>query len=308
MTGSVVYGVLAHREPEQMGRLVSRLARNGSSVVVHVDARAGLAPFEDAAGGAACFTARRVKVNWGGYSLARAMFTVIEAALATDASATHVQLLSGLDYPARTETDLEMHLVPGRSFVNFYPILPGSQFDTIPHTWCFRDQYALLPGGWGQVAYRFVDRLNGRLPPRTPPVRLYRGSTWMCLARDAAEYVVAASRDREHRRLMRYLHTINVPDEIAVQTLLAHSPLAVTLEGWEDDAFRAEEKRVHLHYIDWDRARENPAVLDLRDLPAIRASGHYFVRKVDPTRSAALMDALDAVPLGVDHGPRHGQG
>ena len=192
------------------------------------------------------------------------MFTVVEDALAADPHATHVQLLSGVDYPARPEVELEEHLVPGRSYVNFYPMLPGSQFDTIPHTWCFHDQYALLPGGLGKRAYCLVDRLNRRLPARTPPVTLYRGSIWMCLARPAAEYVAAAARDRDHRRVMRYLHTINVPDEIAVQTLLGNSPLAPTLEGWEDGAFRPEEKRVYHHYIDWDPDRENPAVLEPR--------------------------------------------
>ena len=184
--------------------------------------------------------------------------------------------------------------MPGRSYVNFYPMLPGSQFDTIPHTWCFHDQYALLPDRWGRRAYRLVDRLNRRLPARTPPVTLYRGSVWMCLARPAAEYVVGATRDREHRRVMRYLRTINVPDEIAVQTLLAHSPLSTTLDGWEGGAFRPEEKRVYHHYIDWDPDRENPAVLDLDDLPAIRASGQFFVRKVSPGSSARLMDVLDS--------------
>ena len=292
--GSLVYAVLAHREPGQLGRLVERLTQHGSTAVVHVDGRADLRPFDEAASGRATFTRRRVKVTWGGYSLARALFTVIEDALAADPDATHVQVLSGLDYPARPEADLEAHVVPGRSYVNFYPMLPGSQFDTIPHSWCFRDQYALLPGDWGKRAYRLVDRLNRRLPRRTPPVQLYRGSAWMCLARPAAEYVVAAARDREHRRVMRYLRTINVPDEIAVQSLLAGSPLAATLEGWEGGAFRPEEKRVYHHYIDWDPARENPAVLDLDDLPAIRASEQYFVRKVDPTRSATLMDELDA--------------
>jgi hypothetical protein len=125
----------------------------------------------------------------------------------------------------------------------------------------------------------------------------------MCLARPAAEYVVAARRAPEHRRLLRYLRTINVPDEIAFQTLLANSPLAPTLEGWEEGAFRREEKRVYLHYVDWDPARENPARLGLADLPAIRESGQYFVRKVDPTRSAELMDALDA---GLSRDRSHG--
>jgi hypothetical protein len=289
----VVYAVLTHGEPRQLGRLVHRLAARGSTVVVHVDARFELPPFTAAAAGQARFTARRTKVTWGGYSLARAMFIAVEDALAADPDATHVQLLSGLDYPARPEADLEEHLVPGRSYVNFYPMLPGSQFDTIPHTWCFRDQYDALPFGWGERAERFVERLNRRLPRRTPPVQLYRGSTWMCLARPAAAYVVAASRDREHRAVMRYLRSILVPDEIAMQTLLAHSPLAESLEGWEGGAFRPEEKRVYHHYIDWDPAREDPAVLVLDDLPAIRASGQYFVRKVRPGRSELLMDALD---------------
>ena len=213
-----------------------------------------------------------------------------------------MQLLSGLDYPARPEADLEEHLVPGRSYVNFYPMLPGSQFDTIPHTWCFHDQYALLPDRWGRRAYRLVDRLNRRLPARTPPVTLYRGSVWMCLARPAAEYVVGATRDREHRRVMRYLRTINVPDEIAVQTLLAHSPLATTLDGWEGGAFRPEEKRVYHHYIDWDPDRENPAVLDLDDLPAIRASGQFFVRKVSP--AAPHGSWTSSTRLSADRGAR----
>lgn len=290
---SLVYAVLAHREPGQVGRLVDRLSRHGSTVVLHVDGRADPRPFADAVAGRARSTTRRVKVNWAGYSLARAMLTVIQDSLAADPDATHVQLLSGMDYPARPEGELLEHLVPGRSYVNFYPMLPGSQFDTIPHTWCFQDQYALLPGGLGKRAYRLVDRLNGRLPARTPPVTLYRGSAWVCLARPAAEYVVAAARDREHRRLMRYLRTINVPDEIAVQTLLAHSPLASTLDGWEGGAFRPEEKRVYHHYIDWDPGRENPAVLHIDDLPAITASRQFFVRKVLPGPSRSLMDALD---------------
>jgi hypothetical protein len=266
MGGSVAYAVIAHHAPEQLGRLVHRLAGRGSAVVVHVDARADLSPFGEAAAGQARFTERRSKVTWGGFSLARAMFTVVEDALAADPHATHVQLLSGTDYPARPEADLEEHLVPGRSYVNFYPMLPGSQFDTIPHAWCFRDQYAALPGDWGERAYRFVDSLNRRLPRRTPPVQPYRGSAWMCLARPAAEYVVAASRDREHRAVMRYLRTILVPDEIAMQTLLANSPVADSLDGWEGGAFRPEEKRVYHHYIDWDPAREDPAVLVLDDL------------------------------------------
>jgi len=294
MGARVVYAVLAHQEPGQFGRLTRRLTAEGARVVAHVDAKTDQLPFVEAAGGGVSFVESRVRVHWGGFSMVRAMIAAVAGALEADPEATHVQLLSGVDYPARPTAELLETVVSGRSYLNFYPVLPGSQFASIPHNFCFRDQYALLPRGWRERAYRVVDRLNARLPDRTPPVPVYRGSCWMCLARPVAEYVVAAVRDRENRRLMRYFRTINVPDEIAFQTLVCNSPHADSLEGWDGGAFRKAEKRVYLHYIDWSPARENPAVLDLTDLPAIRASGRFFVRKVHPTRSATLMDALDA--------------
>jgi hypothetical protein len=47
-------------------------------------------------------------------------------------------------------------------------------------------------------------------------------------------------------------------------------------------------------YADWGRPGEAPAVLSDQDLPVVLASGAPFCRKVEPTRSSALMDALDA--------------
>ena len=294
MGARVVYAVLTHHQPAHLGRLTRRLTADGARVVAHVDAKTNQRPFVDAAGEAVRFVDSRVRVHWGGFSMLRAMIAALAGALDADPEATHVQLLSGVDYPARPAAELLEAVVPGRSYLNFYPVLPGSQFASIPHNFCFRDQYALLPGGGRRAAYRLVDRLNTHLPDRTPPVPIYRGSCWMCLARPVAEYVVAAVRAPENRRLMRYFRTINVPDEIAFQTLVCNSPHADSLEGWDGGAFREGEKRVYLHYIDWSPDRENPAVLDLTDLPAIRASGRFFVRKVHPTRSATLMDALDA--------------
>lgn len=289
--GRVAYAVVVHAWPAQVGRLVSRLLGGGAAVAIHLDARASLHEFEPYVKGAV-LTHERVAVRWAGFSLAKAMLLALEQALLADPEATHIQWLSGQDYPCRSEHELLQLLAAEAqiSFVDYYPLLPGTQFDTIPKSWCFRDQYALLPGSLPETAHRFVDKLNRRLPDRVPPFPLWRGSAWSCLARPSAELLLRTFRNEPSLR--RYFRTINVPDEILPQTVLANSALAPTLVGWgERDG--VDWLHGNLHYIDWTAGRENPAVLDHRDLPAIEASGAYFLRKVDPTRSAQLMHLLD---------------
>lgn len=284
----VAYLVLSHEWPAGHHRLVDRLTGGGSSVVVHVDKAVDPRPFARLD----VTTVREpVHVNWGGWSLAEAMIRALETGLSRHVDATHFQFLSGRDYPARPEAEFLDLLAadPTRSFVAFEDMTaPGAQFPNIPREWAPMDLYARLPFD----ADRLVGRLTRRLPPRAVPDGLtpFRGSAWSCLTREAASYVVDALRSPSNRRLTAYFRTIRIPDEIVFQTILGNSPLAPTIDSWPT----SPGTNARLHHIDWSPTRENPAVLDVGDLQAIEASGRYFIRKVGPQKSGALVRELDA--------------
>lgn len=299
MSVTAAFLVAAHHQPELFGRLVDRVGRAGP-VIAHIDAKSELQPFRVAAP-SAVFTRARVRVNWGGFSNVKMILTLLREGLAEAPDATHFLHLSGVDYPARPAVELDELLAadPGRSYLNFYRVVPGAKFHELTRSFHVPDQVTRLPSRWQPAAAMAVRRVAPRLltadfPASLPP---YRGSISSCLSREAAQYVVDFVESTEGHRLLRRLRTMLLPDEFIIQTVLCNSPLRSTLAGWPDDDAadvpEDDENKVNLHYIDWSPQREDPAILVASDLNRIRASGKYFARKMDSMRSADLMAALD---------------
>ena len=114
------------------------------------------------------------------------------------------------------------------------------------------------------------------------------GSQWTALTADCVADLLGKAEDPLWGDLFR---TTYAPDEMFFHTLLWNS-------GWRsevaDPVLRPRAGRVtadfpHFHSVD----RTLKGTRTLADLPAIEASGMYFVRKVASPQSAALLDALD---------------
>jgi hypothetical protein len=135
----------------------------------------------------------------------------------------------------------------------------------------------------------FVRFASGRLGctvgvrmPRPIPRnwRFYQGSNWWCLARPAIETYLGYRREKPQYLRWFFERTL-VPDEGIYQTLLLNAP-------------GLEFSKTDIRYIRWDdRNSGSPAILGMRDLPELRASGRYFARKFDIEVDAAVFDALD---------------
>ena len=89
--------VIAHEYPRQFARLVERLSPY--PVIVHINARFDRPPFEDAVAHLDNVTflptAERVKINWAGYSLVRALQALIKHAVVRTQPHDHIVVLSG---------------------------------------------------------------------------------------------------------------------------------------------------------------------------------------------------------------------
>lgn len=290
---SSVFLVLAHRDPDQLARLLGELVGPSRRVYVHVDARVDLAPFRTATGrrlttcpdgstGPYWVRDRRV-VRWGGLSVVEAILASIAQARG-DGPVHRYTLLSGSCFPVRPVA--EVGDLPGA--VEYLRIdrtidpSGGPQAEKLHRRW-FNDSRWLRR--WG-------GRLSAHWPRDLPPVK--QGSAWWSLTADCVHHAVGVLDERpELRRAFRRTHC---PDELVLPTIIAGSPYGDRVAQRYDLAGDGNggdaDPRHGLHYINWSRNGWSPGWLTAADLPVILASGAHFVRKVDSVRSADLLAQL----------------
>jgi len=300
----VAYLILAHDQPALFGRLVSALQYPGASVYALIDGKKEKQAFVQAAGAQVVhFLEQRIAVNWAGYSQVAAMLKLLEAAAASGPHDYYI-FLSGRDYPIQSNPALFDHLQrhAGTSFINSYSLNDGTDFVHLIKRYAFRDFYSRVPGKLLQyVARRAVDAVNFALPPRKfiGGMQPYRGSTSWCLSGEAARYILDFVSHPGNAGFTRFFRRTSGADEIFFQTILFNSPLAARCAGYREPAAAASgpapsnENKVSLHYIDWNPARENPAILEQKDLADMLRSNKFFARKMDGERSAVLLQSID---------------
>jgi hypothetical protein len=273
--------VLAHRSPVQLGRLVRRTSVGDVSVIVHVDGKVDVLPFERALEGTgAQLVPERTRVTWGGYSQVRASLALVCAALGQ--GATHAVLVSGQDYPIRPLTDLLDHLALNRSS----QMLDARSIDAEWTEASFRyrryhfvDQ---VENARLALPWRVVQRAaNKALPTRQAPYGMvvHGGASWWCLSREGLELVDRAGRDPG---ISKFFRRVAMPDEIFVHTVIMNSPLATKiLPAPTYVRFDAEQSGMH------------PVVWRREHLGELLQSGRYFARKFDSQVDSLILDDLD---------------
>ena len=300
----IAFMIVAHNNPGLLARLVARLQAPWSRVVVLIDAKADQRAFAAALAGQAVLlpAPSRVDVQWGGIGLTTAALRMMRVAI-DGFPAERLCMLSGVDYPIKPIAAIGAALAGDTEFLRVDRALDASgsglHDDFIRYAY-FNDVRALNPRS---TPFPLVQRAATRAlhlvrRPQIPGLALFHGCGWWCVTREAADWVL----DYFTRRpaVFDWLRNVNCPDEIFMQTLLKASPFAGRI-AQDMTRPRPVETEAHLHgchYIDWSQAgQSSPKVLDLGDLPAIARSSALFARKIDPVRSAGLLDALDRAAL-----------
>jgi hypothetical protein len=297
-----VFMIVAHHNPGLLARLVERLEAPWSHVVVLIDAKAEEEAFVKAlAGRRVDFMPReqRVDVQWGGIGLTTAALRMMRQTLARF-PAERLCMLSGVDYPIKPIEAIGGALRSDIEFVRVDRALDPSRsgiHDDFVRFAHFNDVRLLNPRSSRLPALQRTVTRALRVAPRAnrSGLSVYHGCGWWCITRAAADWTL----DYFERRpeVFAWLRRVNCPDEIFMQTLLKASPFAGRIaQDMTTFAAAPAEANVHgCHYIDWSQPNSSsPKTLDLGDLPALAASSAFFARKIDPTHSAALLDALDA--------------
>lgn len=279
----LAYIISAYQRLGQVTRLVRRLRTDYASFLVHVDRKTDDRDYdalrESLRDLPTAHFLERHTCHWGGFGHVRASLKGIDALLASGAQFDYAVLLTGQDYPIKSNRHIAQFF-EARQPKSFMAVSPLPRPSWSSH------------GGLDRIEYAHI-RFHGRhlrLPfKRSFPedLRPFGGGAYWALSRDCVEYVSNFVAERPD--VVRFFRHVDIPDEIFFHTILMNSPWRDTIV---DD---------NLRYIDWTQGRR-PAILETRDLDALRASPKLFARKFDAHHDENVLDLIDRELLHEDAG------
>jgi hypothetical protein len=270
--------ILAHNNPEQLARLVARLQHPSTHIFIHIDARVNIDAFNEITQQSSVyFIQKRLATVWGNYSIVQATFNAMEEIMQTGERYSHINLLSGQDYP----------IIAADTAYQFFSNYSGKSFmwsDLIFNDW-IHGQNRINVYHLGDYNFKgkfiLMKWINLFAPHRKMPHQLqpYGRAQWLTITPEHAAYVI--SYVQTHKKLKRFFKQTFSVDEIVFQTVLFNS---VHKENIVND---------YLRYIVLNEDFR-PEILTMKDAEALIHSGKMYARKFDMHIDTAILDYLDA--------------
>lgn len=292
------YILEAHRYPQQLLRLVSRLADGQSEFFVHIDKKVDVAPFRNLESfGNVIHWVKREDAKWAGYGSVQATLNGLKAVRDTGKPFDHIFLLSGQCYPIKSNAFIDEFLrtTSYSLFLDYYPI---PQYEK----WPGRDR-----GGWYRVDKYYIglkwhqffrsktlNLLSTYLPflrRRLPQgMRPYTGSAWWSMDAYAMNYIL--NYDAAHPEYGAFHKHTFVPDELYMHMIVGNSA---------DERLRKSVSTDNKRLILWAKPNSaHPNTLRLADFAVIKSSDALFARKFDPAVDTEILDKIDEEILYAD--------
>ncbi len=270
---TIAYVISAYKNPEHLGRLIRRLhTGTETTFTVHVDLKTNDDVYDAmraAVGDLDVVFLQRHACHWGGFGHVRASLKGIRAVLESGRDPDHLILISGQDYPIKSNTYIREFLErgDGRSFFLHFP-LPTEN-------WTNGGLYRIRRWHWRYRGFHLSLPLRRTLPVGLAP---WGGSAYWIMSRSALHTVVRFL--DENPSYDRFFQHVDIPDELFFQTILLNSA----------EAERCVDFR--LHYTEWSRTPA-PAILTSDDYPHLVESSCLFARKFDAAVDDRILGLID---------------
>jgi hypothetical protein len=273
----IVYLILCHKQPQQVKRLVERLQGNNVSFVIHVDKRSGdmqdtlermLLPVRHVT------YAKRFRCYWGRFNIVRATLSCMR--IARDISFDYAVLLSGQDYPLKSNEEIESFLSreSGKEFIESFSLIDSNRWSG--NAGSYAPENRAFCAVFGFRSRVWATKWRRRFPADYVP---YGGSQWWCLSRSAVDHILRFT--EENPSFVRYFRFCLAPDELFFQSILSNSEFKERICG-------------RITYDDWAQpSPPYPKLLNESDFGILKNSRWLFARKFDFFESAALCDLID---------------
>lgn len=284
----IAHLIIAHKNPLQLERLLKKMQHPNFDFYIHLDKKIDMADFKYLEEiDRVKFIKNRVVCNWGGYSTLQAMLNSLREVLNNEIDYTFYNLLSGQDYPIKSNEEIYDFLL-GNKDKSFIYYETDSDSEWWKHAVQRFQRYHLTDFNF--YGKSFIERmLNKILPLRKFPVamKLYGGSksSWWTINNQSASYL--AWFFTKGNNLERFLKFCWGTDEFIIPTILINSP------------FKDWVVNDNLRYIDFPDGEANPKILDMEDMDKMLASNMLFARKFDIDINVDILDKIDEYSVKV---------
>ena len=275
--------ILAHHMPEQLERLVRRISHKDADIYIHLNKNTDATLFSRIKSiPNVVFIAKREPVVWGEYTTVQATINGMEEILATGKKYTHINLLSGADYPLKSNEHIHEFLFAntGKTFMWYEPV-----YESWHHGQARMNNYDF--GDYGFPGRYFLSGLASKiLPARKLPNKLvaYGRSQWLTITPECAQYTLDYI--KANPNVARFFRMTWASDEVFFQTILCNSPLRDTIVN------------DNLRYIALT-PEFRPVNYTMEHGPALLSSGKLYARKFDSGVDADIFDYLDKANMPV---------
>lgn len=272
--------ILAHKNPDQLGKLVLSLVRT-FDVFVHIDKKARFNSC-DLPRVVNLRVVKKHKISWGSFAMVEATLDLIR--LAGPQNYARFILISGQDLPIKSNGEI-LKFYSEHSDTNFMQSLNLKDWDSgglerVTH-WHFRSPIGTR--GLAKLALRIsgfaLSTVQKRLGfSRKMEWEFFCGSQWVDLTGETARAILSLT--EANPAFLRRFRATTCSDEIFFQT-------AVHFLGLENTCSPAQTR-----YIDWSSGPEFPRTLRISDLEQLQASPALFARKFDSATDNEVIDHL----------------
>lgn len=282
------YLILAHKNLNHLSRLIDRLDDGNSTFYIHLDLKTPLpSNYGELAKRAHVRLIKRIATRWGGFSLVEATLNGL-----TEIRDSHIQydaisLLSGQDYPIKTNAEIDRYLKNSR-FSVFLDYFPLPNFDRWPAGGTYRykkyffgiSPFHLFFSKAINLISTYIPALARKLPSNLKP---YAGSQWWTIDHYALNYMVDYI--AENPEYLSFHKFTFAPDELFFHIILLNT---------KDDRLKKRISNDNLRYMRWIKLdNAHPEILTVKEFDQIASSPALFARKFDPQKDAAVIDLID---------------
>ena len=297
----VAYVLLAHRDPDQIERLVNCLKDTGD-FYIHIDKKSDIKPFYNKFKTYDCvhFLKNRINVTWAGWSMVKGYMMLLREALESHKNYDRFVMLTGQDYPLMTNDQIidEFEKNKGVEYVMAYNLTTSTMptdKNKILMRWYldnpFRSRF--MQRAYQGVMYRFVTKIFKRKELRVPLggklVDPYFGQMLSAFTRDGANLIVNTYlTDKKYNKCMK---RVFAAVELYWQTIIFNSDLRKnTIQKGQEHEITEHFGWAPLHYHTYT---VDTSIYTEKDFDELKNCGYMFCRKVVPGKSDLLMDKID---------------
>lgn len=286
----IAHIIMAHKNPQQLLRLIKRLEHPNSDFFIHLDKKVPIEEFKLITDlNYATFIKNRINCNWGGNSLFSGILSSLNEVVSSNRSYDFINLLSAQDYPLTTAENIF-------DYFNSNPKTNFISYDESRETdWWKKAVLRYEKHHFTDFEFKgkyFIQKIINKIYPTRKfplPMELYGSckSTWWTITGDCAAHVNDIFVN--NKKLKRFLKYSWGTDEFAFATITMNSP------------YKNSVVNNNLRYIDWSEGNAHPKILLIEDFEKIKKSKMLFGRKFDNDVDEEILNIIDSECLNVNN-------